>query len=478
MHVDFPQSRCRLGIARRDITPPAGIYHRMWGAAAHDRSEGVHRPLLATALVLAPLDPGASGMRVTVALDHCLLFEREMRAIADRVAAAANVDPAAVVVTFSHTHGAGLMDPGRTDVPGGDMIGPYLEQLADDAVAAVKDATANLQPVTIQYATGRCSLATDRDLYDAERDITVCGFNPQTPADDTLLVARAADGQGRAVATIVNYACHPTTLAWDNRLISPDYPGAMRETVEAATHAPCLFLLGASGDLGPRDGYVGDTAVAERNGRQLGYAALAALETLPPPGSQYVYDGPVISGATIGVWKCRPLSDEAQQRAAAWQHKRVTVELTYRDDLPTRHATETELARRLEQEAASRASGDLATAADMRALAERARRQLTRLRSLPPGRFFPYQVDLLRLGDAVWVSVEGEPYNLLQRELRRRFPAVPLVVSVLAGGWRPAYLPTRDAYGRGIYQETVAVLAPGSLEMLIERTADELGRLI
>ena len=48
--VHFPQSFCRAGVARRDITPPVGIYHRMWGAATHERSTGVHRPLKATAL--------------------------------------------------------------------------------------------------------------------------------------------------------------------------------------------------------------------------------------------------------------------------------------------------------------------------------------------------------------------------------------------------------------------------------------------
>src|SRR5205809_7772519 len=52
MHVDTPQTRCRAGVARGDITPPVGIYHRMWGAATHDRATAVHRPLLATLLWL------------------------------------------------------------------------------------------------------------------------------------------------------------------------------------------------------------------------------------------------------------------------------------------------------------------------------------------------------------------------------------------------------------------------------------------
>ena len=38
-----PQSRCRFALAWADITPPAGIYHRMWGAAKHERATGVKK---------------------------------------------------------------------------------------------------------------------------------------------------------------------------------------------------------------------------------------------------------------------------------------------------------------------------------------------------------------------------------------------------------------------------------------------------
>ena len=52
--TDAPQTRGRFALAHADITPPAGIYHRMWGAALHDRATGVHRPLRATAMWLEP----------------------------------------------------------------------------------------------------------------------------------------------------------------------------------------------------------------------------------------------------------------------------------------------------------------------------------------------------------------------------------------------------------------------------------------
>src|SRR4029079_6419313 len=94
-------------------------------------------------------------------------------------------------------------------------------------------------------------------LFDPTTNRFVCVFNPDGPADDTVLVAKIIADDGGLIGTVVNYACPPTTLAWQNPLISPDYVGAMRETVEQPTGAPCVFLQGASAALGPREGFVG-----------------------------------------------------------------------------------------------------------------------------------------------------------------------------------------------------------------------------
>lgn len=58
--------------------------------------------------------------------------------------------------------------------------------------------------------------------------------------------------------------------AWENTLISPGYIDAMRELVERDTGAPSLFLQGANGELGPREVFVGDIAMADRIGRRAG----------------------------------------------------------------------------------------------------------------------------------------------------------------------------------------------------------------
>src|SRR3954447_5785212 len=128
--VDTPQPRCRAGAARADITPPVGIYHRMWGAAVHDRATGVHRPLLATLLWLEPPDgPIADKAQLVVAVDLCLLDGADMQRVREAVGTRIGIGPAQVQIALSHTHGSGWMSRSRVHLPGGELIGPYLEQL-------------------------------------------------------------------------------------------------------------------------------------------------------------------------------------------------------------------------------------------------------------------------------------------------------------------------------------------------------------
>ena len=469
-YLDSPQSSCRLGIARGDITPPVGIYHRMWGAARHDRSAGVHRPLTATAIVFqqASSDPSSTTQQVLIALDHCLLAPSEIDKLVTEIQRKTGITREVVLVVHSHTHAAGLMSRDRVELPGGDLIPAYLDSVHQTVGMLVGQAITNLQDVTITYATGRCDLAGQRDFFDEQSNQYVCGYNPSGLADDTVLVARVTGTGNKTLATLVNYACHPTSLAWDNQLISPDFPGAMREVVEDATGAPCVFVQGAAGDLGPRDGFVGDVDVADRNGRQLGYAVLSALHSLGPPETRFQYTGPVVSGATIGTWKHVALPDDRQRSCKKWCVDRELLDLNYRAGLPKTDDLEAERAKLASEEQAARERDDEPAAADLRALVERKTRVLARLENLPAGESYPFQVVLWRLGDAIWLAMQGEPYNLLQRSIRERFAGTPIIVGTVANGSGTCYLPPAELYGTGIYEESISVLEAGSLERLIE----------
>ncbi|MDQ6831858.1 MAG: alkaline ceramidase, partial [Chloroflexota bacterium] len=240
----------------------------------------------------------------------------------------------------------------------------------------------------------------------------------------------------------------PTTLAWDNHLLSPDYVGAAREVLEHAFGAPAIFMQGASGDLGPRVGFVGDTAVADRNGRQLGYAAASAIEAIPPPATTFTYTGIVSSGADIGAWAYRPSGEENRRAAARLgvHEERVSIPIK---PLPPA----TELVARL------------AVVTD-RAEGERLHRRLNLRRALGETDAHVVPLWFWRLGDAVLVTIPDEPYAVLQQTLRRTFPETPIFVLGVTNG-SLGYLCPRDLYGTGRYQEIQSPYQPGCLETTI-----------
>ena len=478
--VEFPQSRCLLGVASGNVTPPVGIYHRMWGAAQQDQSNGIHRELRQTTLVMAPVDSDevVRDCVVFIGIDHCLLGVIELRRILARITTASGVAMGQIAVFFSHTHGAGLLADDRVDLPGGDLIPDYFDFLENHLAESVTEALNSVRPAAFVYGTGHCTLATNRDYFDAAGN-ALCGFNPDGAADTTVVVARAhVESDGRVLASVVNYACHPTTLAWDNTLISPDYVGAMRQLVEDALGgAPCLFLQGASGDIGPRHGFVKDTAIADQNGRQLGYAVLSVLESLPQPGQAFKHSGSVVSGATIGTWDYTPVDPQRQQESGRWGTCRSTCSLAYRADLPQRSVLEAEQVRWEEALQHAQKESDATTAAEARAMLERIKRRFFLIQNLPEGSEHPYPIRVWRLGDAVWVALNGEPYNTLQTQLRDRFPQHVVIAGTLANGSTAWYLPDSNSYGKGLYQEQASVLAQGSLETLIESLCETIHSL-
>lgn len=474
--VATPISRLRFGHARIDITPPVGMYHPMWGAACHHRATGVHRPLFADALALAPWGGGAAILRIQ--MDHVGMEDEQQAELVKRVSAVAGIPEENVQSTFSHTHSSGNFARNRLHLPGGELIEAYLVELFAKVEEVARQSVANLQETVVTYGHGKSLLAANRDYWDAERSLYACGYNPDAaPADDTVLVARFTDPQGMLQATLVNYACHPTTLAWENTLISPDYIGAMREVVEKNTGAPCIFALGACGDLGPRWGQQGDSAVADSNGRQLGYAALATLDDMGPALADYHYQGPVISGATLGDWRYRPLSAERLAETTRFQGGRYTVQLPQKP-LPDPVALEAEIEDWGTRQQEADRQGNTIAARDYGARLERARRWLLRIRYLRDEPTYPFHFTVHRLGDAFWITTGGEPYNVLQSELRRRFPAHPLLVTPLAGDFQVAYLLPSDRYGKGLYQEEPSILAPGCLELLIEAVAERIQAMV
>lgn len=429
----------RAGVATTDITPPEGILARNWGAADRDTAAGVHRPLRATALAVS--DGGPTRYLVSADLGWWRSATVEW-GVRSRVLAALDCEPADLLIHLVHTHSGPTLTDASPDLAGVELVPAYLDRLTELIIDACRRAAASAVEVTVTFGTARCDVAVDRALVAGGRDLVA--FNPGAPADDTLLLARITGPDGVPVATMINYACHPTTLGWQPPLISPDWIGAARDLVEDATGAPCLVLQGASGELSPREQY-GDTDLTDRVGRAIGHAALSGLTAMPPAGSRLVLDDVIESGTALGLWRPRPADPPRTLHSA-----RPLVPLAARpqptpDELARRHA-----------------------GVDPTAAAERLRRAVLLRDGYITGDVAEHPLWIWQWGDAILVAQPGEPYSWFQQELRRRHPDRAIFVLNCTNGPGFVYLPPKEVYGRDVYQVWQSEVTAGSVERLLD----------
>lgn len=443
MTFSHPSFSGLIGFAQTDITPPVGIYSRNWGAASSDIAVGIHRPLHVRALTLQSNDGDSPLVLISLDLGWWKTREDEWF-VRGALLEEFDLDESRVMINLTHTHSGPVFCREDKDKPGGEYIAPYLEKVRAAVLEATRNALAGSVPATLEWATGTCNLAQERDLPDPDRERVVCGFHPDTFADDTLLVGRVTGEDDQILCVLANYACHPTTLAWDNTLISPDWVGAYYETIETQIGAPAMFLQGASGELQARETYTGDTSIADAQGRQFAFAVLSALQGMLPARTQLEYSGVVESGAPLATWK--RASHQPNARLTA---RRIEVELPLKN---------LESVEEIEQA--------MSTCND-RMLRERMTRKMRVRKTVGEGQSTQLPIWIWEIGDAVFVAQREEAYSVFQMELRRQFPHKAIIVMNLTNG-ACGYLPPDSLYDKDIYQVWQTPYARGSAEILLE----------
>jgi hypothetical protein len=305
-------------------------------------------------------------------------------------------------------------------------------------------------PGILTWEYGKCTLATNRDYYDKDTNQFFVGYNPDEAADDTLLVGRITGTHGKIIGTIVNYACHPTTLAWENLKISPDFPGTLRKEMKIHTGAPCLFIQGASGDLAPAQQYSGNVGLAEKHGRQLAYSTLAALENMSSPGNMLVFKETVASGAPLAIWRPEPVPTDSSMSAEI-----IRVELPLK---PWPSLSELKKAIK---------------ACDDPVLRERLIRKMGVRSSIGDGGNVTVSIWLWRLGDCLIVAQPNEAYALFQQTLRSQCSPVPVIVGNIVNG-HIGYLPPKKLYEADMYSVWQTPFAAGAYEVILQAVLNKI----
>ncbi|NML38433.1 hypothetical protein HHL17_14590 [Chitinophaga sp. G-6-1-13] len=442
-----------IGIARADITPPVGIFARNWGAATHDVAAGVHMPLTLTCITFQT-DKNALPLVLFSADLGWWKSAADERNLRHGILKALSLPEERLMFCLTHTHAGPSTFSEDAGKPGGHLIIPFLQQLQETAVHAAREAMATAQPATLTWQYGRCNLAVNRDFPEPGGNRLVVGYNPAAAADDTVLTGRITNADGRIMGTIVNYACHPTTLAWENQLLSPDYIGGMRGVVEPATGAPCLFLQGASGELSPAEQYSGDTSLADGYGRQLGFAVLSTLEGMLPPDTELTFTGVVESGASLAIWKKSPAPADTTLMA-----EMTTVEMVLK---PMPSLSEIEAA--------------WATCED-HVVKERLWRQRGIRKTVGEGTVANMPLWIWRLGNTILAGQPNEAYSGFQLELRRELAPAAVAVMNIVNGYA-GYLPPSASFNHQSYAVWQTPFEKGSLEQLIRSATTISQRMI
>ncbi|AJY44955.1 neutral/alkaline non-lysosomal ceramidase N-terminal domain-containing protein [Martelella endophytica] len=291
------------GAAVFDITPPPGL--AMSGFAARRRpAEDVHDRLTVRALVIAD---------TAVVVADVIGIDAAMSA---RIRARSFLPDDNIVVAALHTHGGPSSMAGRLSIAADPA---FLERLEDACVAALDCACSSRRPALLEIANG------------ADPDVGRNRRHPGGPVDRALplLRVRGAD-DGRTIALLISYACHPVVLGADNLHWTADYPHFVRQALEEAEPgAVALFLTGCVGDV--NTGHSASASIslahndarsfaaAERIGRSIAACVLASAER--------AVDGE-ISAASAGVtlgFERREVAPVAEL-AADWAREREAAD--------------------------------------------------------------------------------------------------------------------------------------------------------
>src|SRR5215217_1395925 len=451
----------RAGVGRVDITPPLTAPHASWGAQVHVLPDGVEADLWATALVV---DDGVT-MAAWIDLDLVIVSRQESDAIRDAVATAIGIPVQAIRVSVTHNHAGPPPSAWNWTRQGQAALDGYYALLPEYAAGAARMAHAGLRPARVAAGSGESRVAVNRrEIAPGGRPVT--GVNPEGPIDPQVFVLRIDDREGGPLAAIVGYTMHPTTLGPTNRLISPDWPGHLKRTVEAITGATCLFAQGATGNIGPGpDGFTDDVDVVRRLGAHVGCEAARVYLGLDLPAARHRHERVWESGAPLGKWT-RELLPEPEPVVRVMSRE-VILPLIEQPPLNDARLRVDEAQRRLDalkERAAPATEIEAATFAT-----KRANMTLSRAQTYGGREAFPVELQFLQIGPAVLVGTEGEPFAEIGLQIKAGSTWPATWFGGYIGGW-VGYIPTLDAYPQGGYEVDTSPFAPEAAGRLVAET--------
>jgi neutral ceramidase len=292
----------RAGAATVCITPDEPLW--LAGYAARTApAQGKISDLFASALVLED----CNGERLVIASADVIAITRP---IADAVAECALTQHGLarhqLVLTATHTHYAPEFRADKTlffNIPAefAAKLPKVSEQLVTALMQAIDAAFATLEPVQLSARRTSAGFAHNRRRYGVKEGAA----SVEDTIDHDVPLLDCVDASGRRKAIVFGYACHNTTIPWQDGRYCADWVGFAREELQSENPgSTAIFVPGAGADQDPEPG--GSVEYSRQHGHEL---AVAVQESFNEPGVEIV--GPIRSELQEVFLPLQPVSPES-----------------------------------------------------------------------------------------------------------------------------------------------------------------------
>lgn len=250
-----------VGTSKLAVTPPTGTL--LAGYGRNRTSIGSFDKLFTKAVYIQD----QYSAIVIVTIDCIGLTRPDIELIQKKVSVEIlKLKPEAVIISSTHTHagpdvvglwGESMWSNGRDE--------QYMSELRGKIIANIIAASNSTVVATSKVTSAQV-------IMDWVENRSEPGL-----LDPTMTVLQFVDESGITVATLTNFACHPTILNGDNRLVSADYVSGFYLAMEESLPGEHLFIQGAIG------GWVqplqGDHSIdlARKLGRELANESLSMI---------------------------------------------------------------------------------------------------------------------------------------------------------------------------------------------------------
>lgn len=231
-----------VGMAKEDITPKLGCL--LYGYPYERRAERV----------MDTLKVGVAAIRqeretiLFISAELCSFNVDKCASMRKAVAEATGVKWENILFSAIHTHSGPVT---KTSAGWGDADMDYLDSiLVPAAIRAAGKALEKMQPALMGVGTAETMTGINRRQID-ENGKVILGQNPDGPYDPTMTLIHFKAVTGKSIGSIIHFAAHPTAAS-RNLSITRDWPGLMIDKITEITEAPCMYINGAEGDVGPR----------------------------------------------------------------------------------------------------------------------------------------------------------------------------------------------------------------------------------